>query len=300
MNIRGVVPPMTTLLDENRRIDFGANQKLIDFLIDSGVNGILILGTCGEFFAFTEQERREFVTFAVKAVNHRVPLLVGTGHTDEREAARFTKFVGEAGADGALVVSPYYVALDDNALYHYYYTVSHASDTPVLFYNFPDRTGISLNTPLVKRILKDCPTIVGVKDTINDYGHTRTFLTDIRPDYPGFITFTGWDEYFLLNLLNGGNGIIGAYSNFTPSLYAKLYQAYQTGDMDLAAECQKKIGILMGLSSVSAQSIAVVKYAVSLVLGVCDMPAAPFEPLSSVQKEQVRTILTQAGIFPAE
>lgn len=297
MKLHGVIPPMVTLLDENRQIDYEANRMLIDYLIANGVDGILILGTCGEFFAFNEQERRDFVRFAVQAVGRRVPLLVGTGHIDPREAAAFTRFVGEAGADAALVVAPYYLALDDDALYTYYCTVAQASDTPVLFYNFPARTGCSLDTPLAKRVLADCPTVVGIKDTVTDYGHTRTYVTDIRPEHPDFIIFTGWDEYFLLNLLNGGNGVIGANSNFAPGLYAALYRAYQEGDLAAAAECQKKIGILMGLSAVSKQSISVTKYATSLMVDVCPMPAAPCGMLNESQKQQVREILSSAGLL---
>ena len=296
MKLHGVIPPMVTLLDENRQIDYPANQRLMEYLIENGADGILILGTCGEFFAFNEQERREFVRFAVRVIGRRVPLLVGTGHTDPREAADFTRFAGEAGADAALVVAPYYLALDDDALYSYYCTVAHASDTPVLFYNFPARTGSSLDTPAAGRILGDCPTIIGLKDTVTDYGHTRTFLTEIRPAYPDFAVFTGWDEYFLLNLLNGGNGVIGANANFAPGLYAALYRAFQNGDLAAAADAQKKIGILMGLSGVSSQSISVTKYAVSRMLDVCPMPAAPCGLLNDAQKKRADAILAAAGL----
>ena len=296
MKFQGVVPPMVTLLDENRQIDYPANEKLIEYLIENGVDGLLILGTCGEFFAFSEQERQDFVSFVVKTVRHRVPVLVGTGHTELAQAVRFTQYTQQAGADAVLVISPYYVTLDENALYHYYCAVAHAADIPVLFYNFPERTGVNIQVPLVKRVMEACPNVCGMKDTMSVFAHTRSFISDIKEKNPDFCVFSGCDEYFFMTRLTGGNGVIGALSNFAPMFYSTLYASFQKCDFSLANECQRRIGILMELSDVSVQFIAVVKYAVSLVLDINPMPAAPFDLPTPDEQEKIKEILIRAGI----
>lgn len=296
MNINGIITPAITALDADGNIDYKANAAHIEHLVRSGVHGILSLGSIGEFFAFPLEERKKYASFVVEQVNGRIPVLIGTGHTDTEEAAMFTKFVGEQGADGAVVISPYYFALKDDSLYAYFAHIAGRSDTPVFLYNFPDRTGAELNAPLVEKLIREFPSIVGIKDTVDNISHTRTLL-ELKQEHPDFAVFSGFDEYFVPNLLGGGNGAIGGLSNVVPSLFTDVYDAFLRKDMDRLAELQKKVNLLMKLYTVSTPFIASLKYASSLAVPeIVPACSKPLPALTAMQKAKVETLLAQAGV----
>ncbi|MBP2664880.1 MAG: yagE [Firmicutes bacterium] len=136
---KGVLSPIITILDEQGRIDFKGNETHINRLIDNGINGILFLGSIGEFFALSMEEKKEFIKFAIKTVNKRVPVLIGTGGTVQAEVIELTRFAEQAGADAAVVISPYYFKLNTETIYQYYASIARSTSLPIVLYNFPDR-----------------------------------------------------------------------------------------------------------------------------------------------------------------
>jgi 4-hydroxy-tetrahydrodipicolinate synthase len=117
--LRGVISPAITVFDNAGKIDYDGNREAIEYLISEKINGILFLGSIGEFFTMSQDEKKQFISFAVKTVAGRVPVLIGTGGTNVDEVAELTRYSEKEGAYGAVVISPYYFNLDDESLYRY-------------------------------------------------------------------------------------------------------------------------------------------------------------------------------------
>jgi len=261
---KGVITPMVTILDENKAIDFEGTTRVVEYLIQGGVDGLLILGSIGEFFAMKRLEKEAYVKHVIEVVGGRVPVLVGTGGTQVDDIISFSKFSVAAGADAVLIVSPYYFMLDDESLYRYYAQIASEITTPIMLYNFPDRTGHDLSPNLIRRLALDFEHIVGVKDTVDNISHTRGIIQAVKPVRADFCIFTGFDEYFIPNLMAGGDGLIGGISNFYPSLFKTLYAAYQQCDMQTVLTCQAKISGLMQVYAQTRPFVSAIKMAVKL------------------------------------
>ena len=295
--LSGVFTPMVTAFDSEGRVDYDSNRRIVEHVIAGGVDGVLFLGSIGEFFALTEEEKRGFLRFAVESVAGRAAVLVGTGGTVVREVVERTRFAAEAGADAAVVISPYYFQLDQESLYRYYAEVAAASELPVLLYNFPDRTGASLSPELVVRLAEDFETIAGIKDTVDSISHTRAVLEAVKPRRADFAVLSGFDEYLVANLLAGGDGLIGGLSNVAPALHAGLRDAFRRGDLAALADLHKRLNVLMGLYAITQPFVGAIKAAVSLVVegvsAACRPPAAAPTP---EQFAAIGRLLSRAGV----
>jgi 2-dehydro-3-deoxy-D-pentonate aldolase len=293
---KGVFTPIVTLFDSNGKIDYEANKKIIERLIQAGVDGILFLGSIGEFFAFSMEEKKELISFAVKTVNKRASVFIGTGGTAVDEVVELTQYAEAEGADAAVAISPYYFILDEESLYRYYAQVASSVKMPVVLYNFPDRTAVNMSPQLIHRLAKEFSNVVGIKDTVDNISHTRKIIAEVKADMPEFSIFSGFDEYFMPNLMAGGDGIITGLTNIAPALFVELYKAYNENDLQKTSELQKKLNILMGLYDVSQPFVSAIKTAVSIVVpGIDANPRAPFEGCSETQVNKIKEILKKAG-----
>lgn len=296
--LKGVITPVITVFDEERRLDFKGNEEVINSLINSGVNGLLFLGSIGEFFALTMEEKKEFIRFVIKTVNKKVPVLIGTGGTVVDEVIELTNFADNEGADAAVVVSPYYFKLNDESLYNYFSEVAKNTKLPLVLYNFPDRTAVNINPKLVLKLAKEFKNIVGIKDTVDNISHTRQLINIVKAEVKDFAVFSGFDEYFIPNLLSGGNGLIGGLSNIVPERFAKLYKAYNDRDFETVELLQRDVNILMGIYAVSDFFIPAIKTAKMLsgcnIKPICKSPAPM---LSNNQIEETREILKKVHVI---
>lgn len=294
--LKGVITPVITIFDEDRKIDFKGNEEVINSLVNSGVNGLLFLGSMGEFFALTMEEKKKFIKFVVKTVNKRVPILIGTGGTIIDEVIELTNFAEDEGADAAVVVSPYYFKLNSESLYEYYSQVAKNTKLPLIIYNFPDRTAVNIEPKLVLKLAKEFKNIIGIKDTVDNISHTRQLINVVKSELNDFAVFSGFDEYFVPNLLSGGNGLIGGLSNIVPEKFVKLYKAYNDRDFEILELLQREITILMRIYEVSDFFIPAIKTAKMLVgcniKAVCKRPSAM---LSNDQVEEVKEILKKVN-----
>jgi 4-hydroxy-tetrahydrodipicolinate synthase len=292
---KGILTPVITILDEQGRLDFAGNQVIINRLIANGINGLLFFGSIGEFFAFTMEEKKEFIKFAVKTVNKRVPVLIGTGGTVQEEVIDLTRFAEKEGADGVVVVSPYYFKLDAETIYRYYANLARSTSLPIMLYNFPDRTASDLSPDLVLRLAKEFSHIVAIKDTVDNISHTRKLIQFVKAERPDFTVLSGFDEYLIPNLMAGGDGVLCGLTNIVPELFADLLTAYHARNFEKIAMAQSKISILMNLYDVTSPFIAGIKGAVAL-RGV-PISAAVKEPAAAITEQQlnvIRNILAKA------
>lgn len=295
---KGVISPVITVLDKDCKLDFPGNKTLIDHLIDSGLNGLLFLGSMGEFFALSLEEKKEFISFAVRAVYKRVPVLIGTGGTVVEEVIELTKYAESQGADGVVVVSPYYFKLDDNSIYRFYAEVAGCTNLPIVIYNFPDRTSVNLSPELILKLATDFKNIVAIKDTVDNISHTRRLIQVVKTAVPSFSVLSGFDEYLVPNLLAGGDGVICGLTNIVPELFSELYQAYQTKNFTVVEAIQRKINILMNIYDASQPFVSAIKAGVELRShDIVPMVKLPGTTLNDGELAKVKEILRQAGII---
>ena len=296
--LSGVFAPMVTAFDAEGRLDFESNERIVEHLIAGGIDGILFFGSTGEFFTLTPAEKKELTRFAVEAVGGRTAVLVGTGGTVVEEVVELTCHAQQAGADAAVVISPYYFQLDEESLYRYFAEVAGRVELPILLYNFPDRTAVNLSPELVLRLGRDFESVQGIKDTVDNISHTREVIATVKPKLADFAVLSGFDEYLVPNLLAGGDGLIGGLSNIVPSLHVGLYEAFRRGDLAAVDELQKRINVLMGLYGVSQPFVGAIKAAVSLVVeGVSPACRTPAGELTDQQFDAIRGILAEAGVL---
>lgn len=295
---KGIFTPMITVLDKEGKVDLEGNELIINSLIDGGVNGILFLGSTGEFFGMTLQEKKKFISFAIKTVNKRVKVLVGACGTLVEEVVELTRFIENEGADAAVVICPYYFKLDNQSVYNFYEEVASSVKLPIVIYNFPDRTGVNIDPNLVLKLAKDFDNIVGIKDTVDTLSHTRKLINTVKSEIKDFAVFSGYDEYLIPNLLAGGNGTIGALSNIAPELFAKFYKAFNEKDFETVATLQKEVSKFMALYDVAESFIPVLKEAVVLTgRNIKVGHTKPFGEVSEKQIEQAKEILRSINLI---
>ena len=211
MNAKWITPAVTAM-DSQGHVDMEANKAIYDFLIEKGMDGLLLLGSIGEFFAISTPEKKRLIREALAHIHHRTTVYVGTCEMNLEACVELSNYALEQGADGAMVISPYYFSLPDSAILNFYDTLAQRVQGPVLLYNFPERTGYDLRPDLVLERATRHPNIVGIKDTVPNMGHTRALIQKVKAARPEFLVFSGFDEFFGHNVLSGGDGCIAAVS----------------------------------------------------------------------------------------
>lgn len=295
---KGIISPVITILDQEGHIDYTGMGEHIENLIDHGLQGLLFFGSMGEFFAFTQEEKKEFIEFAVEKVNHRIPVLIGTGGTCVEEVVELTQFSEKKGAEAAVVVSPYYFKLDDESIYNYYATAAQCTKLPILIYNFPDRTNVNLSPELVLRLARDYPNIKGIKDTVDNISHTRMLIETVKSEIKDFHVLSGFDEYLVPNLMAGGDGVLCGLTNVAPEIFIELYRAYEGKNFGTVVAKQRQINELMRIYNVSNPFIAAIKVAVMLTgRKMIPMVKAPAAILDDQGMNKVKNILVKANVL---
>ena len=218
-----IIAPAVTIFDGQEKPDRAGNKAVIDFLIDSGLNGILVLGSTGEFPDLNEKERLEFFRFYAEYVNGRVELLAGTGCISYADTLALSNAVYDLGYT-PMVISPYYFELDQEKLFVYYDRLAKNVRGELYLYNYPSRTGHSIAPETVRRLIDANPNIIGLKDSVSDPGHTNLVCRAVEGK--SFTIYSGFDDQFLSNIANnGGGGCIGALAVIVPELWSALVDA---------------------------------------------------------------------------
>ena len=298
-NLRGVIPPVPTIVDADGRFDRDGMGILIDHLLASAVNGFLFLGSAGEFAQLATPQRKEIAEFCVGRVAGRRPVIIGTASCATSEVIELNRHSGEIGADAVMVVNPYYSLLSDERIYTHYRQIAEASKLPVLLYNFPALTGQDLSVELVQRIAGDCPNIVGIKDTVDCMSHIRRLILEVKGMRPDFLVFCGFDEYMLDTLLLGGDGVIPATSNFAPAITCGIYHAFSTGDFTTIQTQLRRLAILSKIYSIDKPFTGLIKEALRLTgLNVSAHVVAPATMPDAALCGRLVEILEEAGVLP--
>jgi len=230
---RGVAPALVTPFTAEDEIDEDAFCELIETQIDGGVSGLVVLGTTGENPTVTEEERHRLVDLAVETADGRVPVIVGTGTNNTEESVAFSNAAVEAGADGLLVVGPYYNKPSQNGFVAHVEAIAEAADAPIILYNVPGRTSFNVSAETTLHLAEEVPQVVGVKEASGDHEQIGDILLHCPDD---FAVYSGDDEMTLPLLSMGGNGAVSVISNALPERFSRLVDAGLDGDVATARE----------------------------------------------------------------
>jgi 4-hydroxy-tetrahydrodipicolinate synthase len=261
---QGVVPAVVTPFRADERIDYKVWQELIETLIASGVDGLLCLGGQGEFFALTEEEREVAARFAAQTADGRLPVYVNVGSNTTQETVRLAQKAEEDGLDCAVVITPYYVDPSEDELVEHYVDVCHSVRIPVLAYNIPQRTRVTLTPAILGRVSAMCENFAGLKDSSGRLGDIEGYLA------AGLDVLIGLDHLVLEGLKRGCCGVASAGANIVPRAFVDLYAAVRAGDLARAERLQALIDPLAAAFTLGTFS-AMVKEA----LDITGMSAGP-------------------------
>lgn len=294
----GIIPPVSTIFDDEGNFERNGMEKVIDFLIDSKVNGLFFLGSGGEFTQLSAAERQEIAELVINYVDNRLPVLIGTGSTNTREVIELSCHAIEQGADGVVVINPYYWGMSDENVYLHYHEVAKAVNGPIVLYNFPTLTGQNISPELVLRLVDEHDNIVGIKETIDSTSHIRDMILTVKAKHPDFSVLAGFDDHLFNTLALGGDGSITASVNFAPQLSVDLYRAFQTGNYNKAIELHQKLAKMPLLYQLEAPFINVVKEAMQLCgIDISTYVKPPARSINGEQREQIKKILQQVDIL---
>lgn len=224
------------------QLDEQGLRDLIEFQISNGTHGIVPCGTTGESATLSHAEHHRVVELTIEAVNGRVPVLAGTGSNSTTETIELTRHAKEAGADGALVITPYYNKPSQEGLYQHFKTVAEAVDIPLILYNVPSRTAVDMAPATVARCA-EVDNIVGIKEATGDMNRACDVIRRCPAD---FAVLSGDDFTAMSLVLLGGTGVISVTSNVHPKGMSDLMNAALAGDVAKAREIQHRLFPLMG------------------------------------------------------
>ena len=235
---QGVIPPVVTAFDSNRKLDLKRTKEFIRHLIGKGVSGIFIAGSTGEYTLLSIQERKELISAGVEAVDGKVPLLAGTGDNSTATAIELSQYAEKAGADAATVALPFYPKPTQEGLYEHYKRISESISIPLMVYCWPEQhAGVNIAPKIVARLAEQ-GAIAGIKDSSAGIDHI-TEIIRLAGDQISILI--GWANKLLSALVLGADGTVCTIGNVIPEEVVAIYDHFQRGDIDKARAIQLKI-----------------------------------------------------------
>ncbi|NKB57798.1 MAG: 4-hydroxy-tetrahydrodipicolinate synthase [Alphaproteobacteria bacterium] len=277
---------------ENGAIDEDGFQSFVDWQINEGTHGLVPTGTTGESPTLDHKEHKRVVELCIEATKGRVPIIAGTGSNSTAEAIELTQHAKDAGADAALVVTPYYNKPTQEGLYMHYKMIVDAVDLPVIIYNIPGRSVVDMSVETMARLAK-LPNIVGVKDATCDLARPLASRLAISEE---FCQLSGEDATIGAFLGQGGDGCISVTANVAPKLCATLHTAWQDRDLDTFSSARDRLGPLHE-ALFCESSPGPVKYAASLLGRSSPECRPPLAPIAESSKTAVRDAMVSAGLL---
>jgi 4-hydroxy-tetrahydrodipicolinate synthase len=288
---KGSMPALITPF-QNGELDLDTLKKLVEWHITEGSNGFVPVGTTGESPTLTHEEHETVIDTVVKATAGRVPVIAGAGSNNTVEAMRFVQFAEKAGADGALVVTPYYNKPTQRGLIAHFTALHDCADIPIIIYNIPGRSVVDM-TPATMAELAKLPRIVGVKDATGDLARVCEQRLACGPD---FIQLSGEDATAHGFNAQGGTGCISVTANVAPGLLAQMQNACLVGDYTAALAIQDKL-MPLHKAIFTEPGLVGAKYAMSR-LGLCsDEVRLPLTTLTDETKALLDAGLVHAGLM---
>jgi 4-hydroxy-tetrahydrodipicolinate synthase len=288
---KGSIPALITPF-KNLKIDYESFSSIIEWSILNGSHGFVPCGTTGESPTLSHDEHKKIVEECVKVVDKRVPVIAGTGSNNTLEAIEFTKHAENAGADAALVVTPYYNKPTQKGLYEHFKKIAESTSLPIIIYNIPGRSVVDMTIETMVN-LSEIKNISGVKDATNDLFRPLLTRTKIKKN---FSYLSGEDGTALPYLAQGGHGCISVTANIAPKLCSELQNYWIEKNIDKAQEINLKLANLHN-SLFLESSPGPVKYAAEL-LNLCSSETRmPLVQIDEKTKKIVKNCLIEVGLL---
>lgn len=292
MNFSGAYTALVTPFRDGK-IDEERFREHIEWQITEGIHGLVPCGTTGESATLTHDEHKEAIRICVEQANKRVPVLAGAGSNNTKEAVHLATFAEEAGADGTLLISPYYNKPTQEGIYQHFKHIAEAISLPIVLYNVPGRTGSNVLPSTVARLHKEVPQIVGIKEATGDLIQ----VSDLIEQCGSSFTVISGDDFTVLPLLSvGGSGVISVISNLLPNKMASLCTAWNNGDIETARKLHFEMQPLNRAMFMESNPIPV-KTALALQGKMDTDFRLPMVPLAEANLERLKSIMTEAGLL---
>ncbi len=290
--IEGVLPALITPFTEDNKVDEEGLKQNIEFLIENGVSGIVPCGTTGESATLSIKEHEKVIEIAVDCST--VPVVAGTGSNNTTEALELTRFAKDAGAEAALLITPYYNKPNDSGMLAHFRKVADEVDIPMILYNVPSRTGINLKPEIVAELAKES-NIVGIKEASGNLEQITRIIEMTQDE--DFVVLSGDDALTLPIMALGGRGVISVVANVAPKLVVSMVKAFQGGDLDEARKLHIALAPLIRAVFLETNPIPI-KKAVELI----GLPAGnlrlPLAPISEDNERKLRAALNNLRLMP--
>src|SRR3989442_97393 len=291
LKLEGIWTPIPTPLTKDGRVDTDATRRLVDFHIEAGIDGLLPLGTSGEFALLQRKERKTLGDKVVDQAENRVRVGAGVSDPSIENVVQFSSDAKEAGADGVIATPPYYFTTTDEGHYQHFKTISETIDLPLLIYNIPEWTH-SFVTPETVQRLADEKLVVGMKYTEYNFLNLIRFLKESRNKIS---IFAGSDALAYPNLEFGGAGAIIGSANVAPRVASKIFDDYKKGNLSGARESQERL-----LPVITALGVGKYPAALKEAMSLIGIPVGPLkEPLQalSIAEKKIVAGLLRSGGF---
>ena len=295
-NLQGSIVALVTPMDAEGTINWQTLEELIEWHINSGSAGLVIVGTTGESATLDVSEHVQVIENAVKIADARIHIIAGTGANSTKEAIYLTNSASSAGADAALLVTPYYNRPSQEGLYKHYSLIADEVDLPQILYNVPSRTGCDLLTETVMRLAPH-ENIVGLKDATGDLTRLEETLSKLKVlEENNFMLYSGDDPTATQFMLNGGSGTISVTANVVPSLIAEICTQALSGESKKAIGLNLEIEKLNQILFVESNPIPV-KWMLNRIGRIPGGLRLPLVELDNKFHEQAELILKELGLL---
>lgn len=292
MEFKGAFTALVTPFSGGR-IDEEAYRNLIEWQVENGINGVVPCGTTGESATLSHDEHKQAIRICVDQIKGRVPVLAGAGSNNTAEAVELARFAKEAGADGVLLITPYYNKPTQEGLYQHFRHIAAEVPLPYILYNVPGRTGVNLLPATVARLHRDIPEILGIKEATGDLNQASQILEYCGPD---FQVLSG-DDFTVLPLLAlGGCGAISVVSNILPRKVSDLCAAWFSANLSEARRLHFELASCARMMFVETNPIPA-KTALAMMNRIKPELRLPLTPLSAANADALRAFLTKEGII---
>ena len=285
---KGCATAIVTPFDENYNINFDEFKKLIEFQIDNNVNGIVVCGTTGEASTLLKEEKEELIRYCVKVINKRVPVIAGVGSNNTKAVIENELYAEKVGADGLLVVTPYYNKTTQKGLIEHYKIIAENTNLPVILYNVPGRTGVDIS-PYTYLELSKVKNIVATKEASGDISKVLK-IRKLCGD--NLNIYSGNDDQIVPILSLGGIGVISVLSNIMPKYTAEFIEKYMNGKVKEASNMQIEVSTLIESLFKEVNPIPV-KEALNIMGFNCGKPRLPLIKCSEDLKEKLMLEITK-------
>lgn len=290
----GVATALITPFSQDGSVNYAKLEELINKQIEDGVDGLVICGTTGESATLTEKEHMDVIRESVKFVNGRVPVIAGTGSNCTQTAIEMSKEAEEYGADGLLLVSPYYNKATAEGLYEHFADTANAVNIPVILYNIAGRTGINIEPETIYKLARDIKNIVAVKEASGNISQIAK-IAALTKDLD-FDIYSGNDDQVIALCAMGGKGVISVASHVIPKQMHDMVMSFRAGDTKKALDIQNRYLSLINTLFIDVNPIPV-KEAMNLLGHEVGGFRKPLTPMSDAHREILRSEMINAGLL---